>query len=97
MDYKQEVVWVGTVLGDSSVEDFEEFFLKELGFHVKYVEEYGMTGEYDGIHCIIFRIASEDLSRFTMFRLQTPDMKWIEDFWDNETENIPCEIYEKYN
>lgn len=97
MEYVQEVVWVGTVLGDSSVEDFEDFFLDKLGFHVKYVEEFGMTGELNGIHCIIFKIASEDLSRFTLFRIKTNDMKWIEDFWDNETNNIPCEIYEKYN
>ena len=30
--YEQKVVWMGTILGDSTVEEFEEFFLNELGY-----------------------------------------------------------------
>ena len=96
--YEQKVVWMGTILGDSTVEEFEEYFLKELGFHVKYDEEFVMSdGKFKGLHCIIFGICRKEISEFALYRISTPDMKWWEDFKDNfEIENIPEEIVNKY-
>ena len=36
--YNQICVWPGTLLGDSSIKDFENFF-KENGFRVRFLEE----------------------------------------------------------
>lgn len=95
--YEQKVVWIGTVLGDASVEDFEQFFLDELGFHIKYDEEFKMIGGlYKGLNCIIFGVCGKELSKFSLFRITTTDMKWIEDFKDNEEGNIPEYIVNKY-
>lgn len=96
--YEQKVIWIGTVLGDSSIEDFEKFFLETLGYHVKYVEEFKMVeGFYKNLNCIVFSICSNEIPKFAMFRLTTSDMKWLEDFWENEKGNIPLDIYEKYS
>ena len=96
MSFEQKVVWMGTVLGDASVEEFEEFFLEELGYHVKFDEEFKMVDK--DLHCIIFGICAKEIPKFALFRIQTPDMKWWEDFCEIEgVNNIPCEIVEKYN
>ena len=97
MTFKQNVVWIGTVLGDASINDFEEYFLNELRYHIRYVDEFKMeSGYYQGLNCIIFSVCSNELPKFTLFRLTTTDMKWLEDFWDNECDNIPLEVYNKY-
>ena len=98
-DYVQKVVWIGTVLGDASTDDFEKFFLKELGFHVKYDGEFKMVGgHYDGLNCIVFNLHNDDVSKFAMFRITTDDMKWLEDFFDNEgVNNFPEEFHENYS
>ena len=97
MKYCANVVWMGTILGDKSVEDFEKFFLKEFGYHVKYVEEFEIIdGFYKGINCLLFRVCCEELSKFSIFRIKTNDMKWLEDLYDNEKDNIPLNIIEKY-
>ena len=92
--YEQKVVWVGTILGDSTVEDFENFFLNELGYHVKYVEEFKMTDT--GSNCILFGLCGKEVPKFAMFRITTPDMKWFEDWVDNYREGIPEYILNKY-
>ena len=84
MEFIQKVVWIGTVLDGATVEDFESYFKNDLGFNVKYIEEFKMTaGRLDGLNCIMFYIATEDISKFMMFRVTTDDMKWWEDFYDN--------------
>ncbi len=96
MEFVQLVAWIGTVLGDASPQELESYFEEELGFHVKYEDELEMVGEYDGIHFILFRLASEDIPKFSMFRLTTTDMKWFEDWVDNHRDCISEEVLEKY-
>lgn len=36
--YEQKVICMGTTMGDATSEEFEEFFLEELGYHVKFDE-----------------------------------------------------------
>ena len=96
--YDIKVVWMGTVLGDASISDFEEYFLETLGFHVKYEMEFKMIGgDYEGLNCIVFNLCNNDVSKFTLFRLTTGDMKWLDDFCNNYCENIPIEILSKYD
>ena len=96
--YSQKVVWIGTVLGDSSVEDFEEFFLKELGFNVKYDCEFKVQdGDYKGLNCIVFGLCGKQVPKFAMFRVTTDDMKWFEDFVDNEgVDSLTQDVYDRY-
>lgn len=96
MEFVQLVAWIGTVLGGASTQEFEDYFKESLGFNVKFEEEFEMIGEYDGIHCILFRLASEDIPKFSMFRLTTSDMKWFEDWVDNHGGSIPEDVYERY-
>lgn len=96
--YMQRVVWLGTILGDSTTEEFEEWFLNELGYHVKYDYEFKMDGgHFDGLNCLVFGICGKEIPKFALFRITTGDMKWLEDFCENEKENIPQEVFERYN
>lgn len=94
--YIQPVVWIGTVLGDSTPEEFNEYF-KEIGFRVKYDKEFKMVGGYyKGLTCTIFQLHINDIPKFAMFRLKTDDMKWMEDFIDHHGLGIPMEILNEY-
>lgn len=84
-NYKQLCVWPGTVLDDSTVEDFEQFFLDELGVRVKYAEEVktqpdpGETYETSGNrNDVLFWVHDEDVSKFAIPRLKM-SIRWWED------------------
>ena len=94
-DYNQKVVWVGTVLGEYTTDEFEKFFIDTLGYHVKYVEEFKMNNT--GVNCILFSLCSDDVPKFALFRITTTDMKWFEDWVDNNRNDIPKYVLEKYN
>ena len=94
--YDIKVIWVGTVLGESSAEDFENWFLEQLGFHVKFNKEFELVGECEGIHCIMFNLCGKEASKFALFRLSTTDMKWFEDFVENNGGCIPEDILSEY-
>lgn len=94
--YNIPVVWIGTILGDATTEDFEKYF-KELGYRVKYEEEFIMQdGYYKDFHCTIFNLHIEDVGGFCVFRLMTDDMKWMDDFIDHHGLRIPLPILKKY-
>ena len=97
-NYTQKVIWVGTVLGDASTDEFEKFFL-DLGFRVKHDWEFVMSGGfYEGFHCMIFNLHNDDVSEFSLFRLTTNDMKWLEDFVDNNGyDSFSDEFHERYS
>lgn len=97
--FEQKVVWIGTVLGDASIGEFEDYFLNELNFHIKYEEEFKMQGGcYEGLNCIVFSICAKEIPKFALFRITTNDMKWLEDLVDNEgVNNFPSEFINKYN
>ena len=96
--FEQKVVWIGTVLGDASIKEFEDYFLNELNFHIKYEEEFKMQGGfYKGLNCIVFSICAKEIPQFALFRVSTTDMKWLEDLVDNEGEDsFPVEFISKY-
>ena len=91
------VVWLGTVLGDSTTDEFEQYFKDELDYDVRYIEEFTMeSGHFKGITCLVFEVNMEDIGRFAMFRLRTTDMKWMDDWIDNRGMEIPMDILKKY-
>ena len=86
--YKQLCVWPGTVLGDSSPEDFENFFLNEMEVRVKYHKEVLTLPDLDesGIHVedtggrndLFFYVHDEDVKKFAIPRLKM-GIRWWED------------------
>lgn len=98
LTYGVNVVWIGTIIAESTVEDFEKWFLENYNYHIKYKDEFLIkTGLYKNLNCIIFSIPVEEVSSFSIFRLCTNDMKWLNDFYNMEWKNIPSWIIEKYN
>ncbi len=96
-DYTVPVVWLGVVLGDATTEEFEKYFKDDLGFRVKYVEEFVMQdGVFKDTHCTVFNLHREDVGKFAIFRLGTTDMKWMDDWIDNRGLEIPLNILKKY-
>lgn len=103
--FTQLCVWPGTLLGDNTVQDFENFF-KEKGFTVKFAEEvvtlpdrtpYGEVVEgTGGRHDLFFYIASSDILQFAVPRLGM-GIRWWEDVIGNGGGKIyPQEILDKY-
>lgn len=85
------VLWLGTTLGGAEPSELEQFF-DELGFKVRFEEEFK---DNEGHMNIIFSVL-EDIGRFCLFRLTTPDMKWVDDFDDNYPGVLPSEIRKRY-
>ena len=62
MSYEQKVVWIGTLLGNKSIEDLEKFFLDEFGYHIKYITEFEIVdGFYKNLNCILFGICEKEI------------------------------------
>ena len=86
--YNQLCVWPGTVLGDATVADFEEFFLDCFNVRIKYkcevttlpdLDNRGMPiAETGGRTDQFFYIHSEDIGKFALPRLQA-GIRWWED------------------
>ncbi len=103
-NYKQLCVWPGTVLGDSTVEDFEKFF-EQQGFRVKFAEEVETLPDVEdgrvvegtgGRHDILFYIHQEDISKFAVPRLSM-GIRWWEDVLGNGHSNWYTKtVLEKY-
>ena len=103
-EFKQLCVWPGTILGDNTVQDFEDFF-KQQGFTVKFAEEVETSPDVKdgkvvegtgGRHDIFFYIASEDISKFAIPRLGM-GIRWWEDIIGNGGAVIyPNSVLEKY-
>lgn len=102
--YHQLCVWEGTVLGDTKVSDFEDFFRKE-GFRVKFLEEVVTLPDVEdgrvvegtgGRHDLFFLVHSDDVSKFAVPRLQM-GIRWWEDVLGNGHGNIYSqEVLNKY-
>lgn len=94
----QRVVWIGTILEDNQIEDFENWFKNDLGFHVEYETSFKLQGGfYKGYECILFSIANGDIPMFTTFRIHHMDeFKWYEDFYDHFKPHIPQKIKRNY-
>lgn len=86
-DFTQLCVWPGTVLGDSTPKDLEDFFLNEMGVRVKYhtevetlpdVENDKAVPDTGGRNDLFFFVHSEDIPKFAIPRLQM-GIRWWED------------------
>ena len=91
--FNVKVLWLGTYLGESSIGEFESFFKDNLGFTVKYIDEFKLV---NGSSCVLFSVADEDIPKFSIFRLGTLDMKWLDDFVENNPGELSEGIIEKY-
>lgn len=96
--YKQLCVWPGTMMGDNTAEDFENYFKDDLGVRVKFMEEVvtlpgngGEGGRHD-----VFYIHNNDIGKFALQKLNM-GISWWEDVISNKRHLIyPKEIIKKY-
>ena len=87
-NFTQLCVWSGVLLGDSSIEEFESFFMSELGVRIKYHTEVETLPDLDergnpvpdtgGRNDIFFFVHSDDIAKFAMPRLEM-GIRWWED------------------
>jgi hypothetical protein len=87
-NYTQLCVWPGTVLGEGSVQDFENWFLDAMGVRVQYKCEQVTNPDLDnngnpvpetgGRNDLFFYIHSEDIQKFAIPRFQM-GIRWWED------------------
>jgi len=89
--FNQVCVWPGTTLGDSTVEQFEKFFMDELNTRIQFLEiietapdmENGMPVEGTGGRSdILFAVHKDDIGHFAIKRLAY-EIRWIEDVYGN--------------
>jgi hypothetical protein len=104
-NFRQLCVWPGTLLGESTVEDFEQFFLEDMGVRVKFLEEVVTNPDVDeygndiedtgGRNDLFFYVHSEDCGKFAIPRLRM-GIKWWEDVVGNDNHKIyPTEVLTK--
>lgn len=101
-NYSQVCIWPGTLLGDSSVEEFENFFKDNFDVKVKYLEEVKTNGneelcEEGGRNDLFFAVADEDVEKFAMPKFQI-GARWLEDVvkYNDGTYLYDQEILDKY-
>ena len=86
--FTQLCVWPGTVLGDSTPADLEQFFLDELNTSIKYHTEVKTQPDLDGNgqpildtggrNDLFFYVHSDDIGHFAVPRLSM-GIRWWED------------------
>jgi hypothetical protein len=86
--FKQLCVWPGTVLGESTPQELEQFFLDEMGVRVKYYTEVKTLPDLDEYskpipdtgdrNDLFFFIHDDDISKFAVPRLRM-GIRWWED------------------
>lgn len=87
-NYTQLCVWPGTVLGDNTIQDLENFFLEDMKTRIKYHTEVKTLPDVDsagnqipetgGRNDLFFYVHSEDIANFAIPRLQM-GIRWWED------------------
>lgn len=94
-DYTQVCVWHDCILGDSTPEEFEKYFLDKMGVKVKFLEEIITKPDLNdsnsgGRHDLLFSISNEDIPKFSVSRFGMSDPpRWLEDVLDNEESKTP--------
>ena len=86
--FKQVCVWPGTLLGDSTVAEFEQYFVDTFNVRVKYLEEIVTFPDKDedgytvdgtgGRNDIFFAVHNDDVMRFAIPKLNI-GARWVED------------------
>jgi hypothetical protein len=95
-NYTQLCVWPGTVLGDSTKEDFENFILEEFDTRIQYHTEVKTLPDLneDGTpvpdtgnrNDLFFYVHSEDVTKFAVPRLRA-GIRWWEDVIGSHNNN----------
>lgn len=90
--FTQLCVWPGTVLGDSTIQDLENFFLEEMNTRIKYHTEVETLPDLDsngnpipdtgGRNDLFFYVHSDDIGHFAVPRLRM-GIRWWEDVIGN--------------
>jgi len=100
--FNQLCVWQGTVLGDSSIEDFINFFKEKLNARVKFCEEVKTNGsiernEEGGRNDILFYIHDDNIPNFALNRFEY-GIRWWEDVvsYNDNSYLYSQEILDKY-
>ena len=87
-NYTQLCVWPGTILGDSTPQDLENFFLDEMETRIKFHAEVQTLPDMDenrtpdpetgGRTDVFFYVHSDDVASFAVPRLKM-GIRWWED------------------
>jgi hypothetical protein len=87
-DYKQLCVWPGTLLGESTPQAFEQYFLDAMGVRVKYhtevrtlpdLDKYGNPiSDTGNRNDLFFYVHGDDTAKFAIPRLSM-GIRWWED------------------
>lgn len=87
-EYVQVCVWPGCILGGQTIQDFENFMLKEFRVRIQYLEsvQTGPDRNEDGHpventggrNDILFAVHQEDIKLFAVPRLSA-GIRWVED------------------
>jgi hypothetical protein len=90
--FNQVCVWPATFVGEENQDRFVEFFKKELGTRVQFLEEVKTAPDIadrhpvegtGGRNDVIFAVHNDDVAKFAVPRL-TYGIRWIEDVFGNE-------------
>lgn len=98
--YNTVCIWEGTGLGETTVEEFERWFL-DNGFRIRFIEEVITKGskiknEDGGRHDILFYIHDDDIPRLCTWRFLY-GIKWFDDVINNgNSYRYDKKILEKY-
>ena len=103
--YNQLCVWQGTLLGDSTPKDLENFFMSEMEVRVKYhtevetLPDLNSSGapvpETGGRSDLFFYVHEEDVSKFAVPRLQM-GIRWWEDVIKYNSHLYPNEFVQSH-
>ena len=102
-DFNQVCVWPSTIVSDTDIPKFEEFFKEQFGVRVQFLEEYKTQPDLDengdavkgtgGRSDALFAIHKDDVGKFCIPRLQY-GIRWIEDAIDNNPDIYEARITE---
>lgn len=105
--FNQLCVWMGTVLGDSPVEELVNFFQSELNTRIQFAEEVITNPSIDennnlipdtgGRHDLLFYVHDDDISSFAIKRLGM-GIRWWEDVvkYNDNSHLYTSEVLSKY-
>lgn len=98
--FEQVCVWPGTVLGDQTAADFEEFMMDQFNVRVQYLETVDTYPDTDDLgnpvqgtgdrSDLFFAIHKNDIAVFAVPRLEW-GIRWVEDVLS--AHNYRCPIY----
>jgi len=101
--FNQLCVWQGTILGDSTVEDFTNFFKETFNTRIQFCEEVVTNGneflnEEGGRNDILFYVHDDDIVQFAVKRLEY-GIRWWDDVisYNGEAYLYNQEVLDKYS